>query len=89
MWNNVSVLEDHICDTSRQVGTPLENSGTPWGVRYTRLTSTEIRLVVSRLGECLWLPTLHQMKKCFEQAAANLATRQLATSKIFCNQTSV
>jgi len=21
-------------------GTPLENSGTPWGVQYTRLTST-------------------------------------------------
>jgi len=27
--------------TPHQVGTPLENSGTTWGVRYTRLTSTE------------------------------------------------
>ena len=31
----------HPC-TSHQVGTPLENSGTPWGARYTRLTSTAL-----------------------------------------------
>ena len=31
----------HPC-TPHQVGTPLGNSGTPWGVRYTRLTSTVI-----------------------------------------------
>ena len=36
MLENVTVPEE---DTS---GTPLENSGTPWGVRYTRLTSTVI-----------------------------------------------
>ena len=29
----------HPC-TPRRVGTPLENSGTPWRVRYTRLTIT-------------------------------------------------
>jgi len=37
MWN-VTVLEEHISGTPHQVGTPLENCGTPWGVRYTRLT---------------------------------------------------
>jgi len=31
----------HPC-TPHQVGTPLENSGTPSGVRYTRLTSTGV-----------------------------------------------
>jgi len=31
----------HPC-TPHQVGTPLENSGTLWGVRYTRLTSTDL-----------------------------------------------
>jgi len=34
MWDNVTVLEKHTS------GTPLEITGTPWGVRYTRLTST-------------------------------------------------
>jgi len=29
----------HPC-TPHHSGTPLENSGTPWGLRYTRLTST-------------------------------------------------
>ena len=32
----VTVLKEHTS------GTPLENSGTPWGVRYTRLTSTDL-----------------------------------------------
>jgi len=31
----------HPC-TPHQFGTALENSGTPWGVRYTRLTSTDL-----------------------------------------------
>jgi len=43
MWNNVTVLEEHISGTPHQVATPLENSGTPWGVRYTRLTSTAVK----------------------------------------------
>ena len=32
----------HPC-TPHEVGTPLENSGTPWGVRYTRLTSNALK----------------------------------------------
>jgi len=39
MWDSVTVLEEHTSDTSHQAGTPLKNSGTPWGVRYTRVTS--------------------------------------------------
>ena len=35
----------HPC-TPRHSGTPLENSGTPWSVRYTRLTSTDLDPVV-------------------------------------------
>jgi len=31
----------HPC-TPHHSGTPQENSGTPWGVRYTRLTSTAL-----------------------------------------------
>ena len=34
MWGNVTVREEHTS------GTPLENSGTPWDARYTRLTNT-------------------------------------------------
>ena len=34
----------HPC-TPHHSGTPLENSGTPWGVRYTRLTSTGLQQV--------------------------------------------
>ena len=33
----------HPC-TPHRGGTPLENSGTPWGVQYTRLTSTGLHL---------------------------------------------
>jgi len=40
MWDNVTVLEEHTPGTPHQVVTPLENSGTPWVARYTRLTST-------------------------------------------------
>jgi len=36
----VTVLKEHTSGTPHEAGTPLENSGTPWGVRYTRLTST-------------------------------------------------
>jgi len=50
MWNNVTVLEEHISGTPHQVGTPLENSGTPWGVRYTRLTCTGL----TTYGCALW-----------------------------------
>ena len=32
----------HPC-TPHHGGTPLENSGTLWGVRHTRLTSTTLR----------------------------------------------
>ena len=42
MWDNVTVLQEHTSGTPHQVNTPLENSGTPWGVRYTQLTSTAI-----------------------------------------------
>ena len=31
----------HPC-THHHSGTPLENSDTPWGVRYARLTSTDL-----------------------------------------------
>ena len=45
MWNSWLILKSthlvHLC-TPHQVGTPLENSGTPWGLRYTRLTSTDV-----------------------------------------------
>jgi len=34
----------HPC-TPHLGGTPLENPGTPWGVRYTRLTSTVVNSV--------------------------------------------
>jgi len=36
-----STHQVHPC-TPHEAGTPLENSGTPWGVRYTRLTSTAL-----------------------------------------------
>ena len=39
---NVIVLQEHTPGTPHHSGTPLENSGTPWGVRYTRLTSTAL-----------------------------------------------
>ena len=38
----------HPC-TPHHSGTPLENSGTPWGVRYTRLTSTGLGGVLLRV----------------------------------------
>jgi len=43
MWNNVTVLEEHTSGTPLYTPSSwytLENSGTPWGVSYTRLTST-------------------------------------------------
>jgi len=46
MWDNVTVLEEHTSGTPHKVGTPLENSGTPWDVRYTRLTSTVLNLTL-------------------------------------------
>jgi len=36
MWDNVTVLEEHTSDTPHKVGTP-------WGVRYTRLTSIKVQ----------------------------------------------
>jgi len=39
-WDNVTLLEERTSGTPHQAGTLLENSGTPWGVRYIRLTST-------------------------------------------------
>jgi len=36
MWDNVTNFQEYTS------GTPLENSGTPWGVRYARLTSTGV-----------------------------------------------
>jgi len=39
---NVIVLHVHTPGTPHHCGTPLENSGTPWGVRYTRLISTAV-----------------------------------------------
>jgi len=42
MWDNVTVLKEHTSGTTHHGGTPLENFGTPWGVRYTRLTSTDL-----------------------------------------------
>jgi len=42
MWDNVTVLIEHTSGTPHHDGTPLENSGTPWGVQYTRLTSTAL-----------------------------------------------
>ena len=38
----------HPC-TPHLGGTPLEISGTPWGVRFTRLTSTGLRLGLTQL----------------------------------------
>ena len=50
MWDDVTVLKEHTSGTPllhpctpHHGGTPLENFGTPWGVRYNRLTSTELR----------------------------------------------
>ena len=43
MWDNVTVLIEHTSGTPHHCGTPLENSGTPWGVQYTRLTSTGLQ----------------------------------------------
>jgi len=40
MRDNVIVLQDYTSGTPHHGGTPLENSGTPWGVRYTWLTNT-------------------------------------------------
>ena len=42
MWDNVTVLEEHTSGTPHQVGTP-------WGVRYTRLTSTAIEYAFSEV----------------------------------------
>jgi len=33
MRDNVIVLEEHPARTPHHGGTPLENSGTPWGVQ--------------------------------------------------------
>jgi len=41
---NVTVLQEHTPGTPHHNGTPLDTSGTPWGVRYTRLTSTDLSL---------------------------------------------
>jgi len=38
----LAVFEEHTYGTPHQVSTPLENFGTPWHVRYTRLTSTAL-----------------------------------------------
>jgi len=37
----------HPC-TSHHSDTPMENSGTPWGVRHTRLTSTDLEPLVTK-----------------------------------------
>ena len=39
----------HPC-TPRLGGTPLENPGTPWGVQYTRLTSTALKCISSSIN---------------------------------------
>ena len=44
----------HPC-TSHHGGTLLENSGTPWGVRYTRLTSTALVWAQAR-NKIRWRP---------------------------------
>jgi len=42
----------HPC-TPHLRGTPLENPGTPWGVRYTRLTSTGINHRCRHIEHCV------------------------------------
>jgi len=42
----------HPC-TPHHGGTPLENSGTPWGVQYTLLTSTGLKRFVSIHLHCI------------------------------------
>ena len=55
----VIVLQEHTPGTPHHSGTPLENSGTPWGVRYSRLTSTDLkpplRSSVEQIGD-FWNP---------------------------------
>jgi len=41
----VIVLQEHTPGTPHHGGTLLENSGTPWGVQYTQLTSTGLNLL--------------------------------------------
>ena len=48
MWNNLTALEEHTSGTPHHGDTPLENSGTPQGVRYTRLTSTALESRLAR-----------------------------------------
>ena len=47
---NVIVLQEHTPGTPHHSGTPLENSGTPWGVRYIRLTSTDLNYLATQSG---------------------------------------
>jgi len=57
MWDNVTILEEHAS------GTPLENSGTLWGVRYTWLTGTGLHTDMdqSLIGYQLWSFSLEHL----------------------------
>jgi len=84
----------HPC-TPHHGGTPLQNSGTPWGVRYTRLTSTALAYHSLNTMQ-LWPSTtqdqhkamlLNQFLKLFCESSTRLLSKSgeisLWTSQIY------
>ena len=63
----------HPC-TPHHGGTPLQNSGTPWDVRYTRLTSTALRHHVFCFSHLCPKASCSQVNGLFELFKAKYAS---------------
>ena len=85
MWDNVTVLIEYTSGypcTPHHGSTPLQNSGTPWGVQYTRLTSTGLEKDTDRMCPSsprqTWSSNLnHTASQLFQVASPRADQRRL------------